>query len=264
MAATIRVRREGKRRMPRKDVGFWSAEAKGYTNTVLGELEHEHRQRWENVLRSYMPAGDTLTILDAGCGPGYFSILLSQMGHTVTAIDFSEAMLKEAASNTARFGIPERVTILRMDAQAPVFPEESFDVIVSRNLTWMFADLKTVYDNWIRLLKPGGRLLVFDCNWYLYCFDSELFRQDEEDLQNALNMGYPYGDISRVYTPARPPEAAAFPLADKLRPEWDRRLLEDLSVSRVSVADNLPQDLRYGYYAVRYAHTPYFAVCAEK
>ena len=250
--------------MPRKDKEYWDTSAKGYTETVLGELEKEHRTRWENLLKAYLPKGETLSVLDAGCGPGYFSILLSSMGHTVTAIDFSEEMLKEAETNTARFGIPEHVTRFRMDAQDPVFPEHSFDLIVSRNLTWMFSDLRAVYSNWLRLLKPGGRLLVFDCNWYLYCFDPALFRLDEEDLQNALKMGYPYGDISRVYTPARPPEAAAFPLADKLRPEWDRRLLEDLSVSCVSVASNLPQDLRYGYYAVRYAHTPYFAVCAEK
>ncbi len=186
------------------------------------------------------------------------------MGHTVTAIDFSETMLKEAEANTARFGVPERVTRFCMDAQAPDLPEGSFDAVVSRNLTWMFSDLKAVYRRWLSLLRSGGRILVFDCNWYLYCFIPSLYRQDEKDLRSAVAMGYPYGELSRVYTPEHPPDPTDFPLADKVRPEWDRRLLETLPVSDITVKAELPQNMRYGTYAIRYAHTPYFVVCAEK
>ena len=92
---------KGGREMPRKDKEYWDTSAKGYTETVLGELEKEHRTRWENLLKAYLPKGETLSVLDAGCGPGYFSILLSSMGHTVTAIDFSEEMLKEAFAPTS-------------------------------------------------------------------------------------------------------------------------------------------------------------------
>ena len=52
-----------------------------------------------------------------------------------------------------------------MDAEAPDFPDEEFDVIVSRNLTWTLPDAEHAYQEWFRVLKPGGVMINLDANY---------------------------------------------------------------------------------------------------
>ena len=52
-----------------------------------------------------------------------------------------------------------------MDAENPDFPDETFDVIISRNLTWTLPHVSHAYKEWIRVLKKGGVLLNFDANY---------------------------------------------------------------------------------------------------
>ena len=44
----------------------------------------------------------------------------------------------------------------------------SFDVIVTRNLTWNLEEPQKAYQEWCRVLKKGGILLNFDAGWYNY------------------------------------------------------------------------------------------------
>ena len=46
-----------------------------------------------------------------------------------------------------------------MDAEHLSFQDESFDVVISRNLTWTLPEAAQAYKEWTRVLKPGGLLL---------------------------------------------------------------------------------------------------------
>ena len=111
---------------------------------------------------------DHLRILDIGTGPGFFPMILAEAGYHVTAIDYTPGMLEKAAENAAKFiGEKSRnIEFKRMDAQALEFEDESFDVIISRNLTWNLPHPEMAYKEWLRVLKKGGKLLNFDANWY--------------------------------------------------------------------------------------------------
>ena len=52
-----------------------------------------------------------------------------------------------------------------MDAEHLSFQDESFDVVISRNLTWTLPEAAQAYKEWTRVLKPGGLLLNFDANY---------------------------------------------------------------------------------------------------
>ncbi|NMA82841.1 MAG: class I SAM-dependent methyltransferase [Epulopiscium sp.] len=54
------------------------------------------------------------------------------------------------------------------------FENKSFYVVISRNVTHTLRYHETVYREWNRVLKPEGRLLIFDANWHLPCYDQEL------------------------------------------------------------------------------------------
>ncbi len=103
--------------------------------------------------------------LDAGCGPGFFSVLLSGAGHKVTGIDGSAGMLAHAERNAAHYGVSPR--LLQGDFAHLLFLDESFDLVVSRNVTHIIREHLKVYGEWLWVLKPGGVLLIFGANWHL-------------------------------------------------------------------------------------------------
>ena len=80
-------------------------------------------------------------------------------------------MLAEAKRNAGPW--QEAIDFRLMDAQKPTFTAESFDVVLSRNLTWVLEDPEQTYGNWRHVLKPGGLLLNFDANWYNYLYDAD-------------------------------------------------------------------------------------------
>lgn len=54
------------------------------------------------------------------------------------------------------------------DAQILPFADNTFDCVCSRNLVWNLEMPQTAYREWLRVLKPGGILLIFDGNHYRY------------------------------------------------------------------------------------------------
>ena len=82
----------------------------------------------------------------------------------MTAIDYTEEMLKKAKNNAGI--LADKIEWYQMDAQALRFADNTFDMIVSRNVTWNLEHPDRAYYEWMRVLKPGGVLLNFDANWY--------------------------------------------------------------------------------------------------
>ena len=84
----------------------------------------------------------------------------------------AEKMLQEARAKALQAGlVPE---FRRMDCHRLDFADNTFDAVISRNLTHTLRDHKQVYKEWLRVLKPGGTLLIFDANWHLTECDEKL------------------------------------------------------------------------------------------
>jgi len=79
---------------------------------------------FKNILRNY-PAK---TALDAGCGSGFHTILLSHLNLTVTGIDNSESMLKLAKKNSKKYQI--NTSFIKGDFISPIVNlENSYDAV---------------------------------------------------------------------------------------------------------------------------------------
>ena len=76
-----------------------------------------------------------------------------------------------------------------MDAHSLSFADNSFDAIVTRNLTWNLERPGDAYRDWHRGLRPGGVLLNFDAGWYSYLFDAEKAEGYREDRERAAKLG---------------------------------------------------------------------------
>ena len=100
---------------------YWNSRAEGYTLSNREELEDEHRIfLWEQQIRRALNGRICRHVLDVGCGPGFFSVLLARLGYEVTAVDYTENMLAEARKNAAHYGVD--IDFRRMDAQKLDFP----------------------------------------------------------------------------------------------------------------------------------------------
>mgnify|MGYP002530079342 CR=1 FL=1 len=165
---------------------------------------------------------DHLRILDIGTGPGFFPMILAEAGYHVTAIDYTPGMLEKAAENAAKFiGEKSRnIEFKRMDAQALEFEDESFDVIISRNLTWTLPHVSHAYGEWLRVLKKGGVLLNFDANYGITDF-SNVADLPENHAHNILG-----DDMMRECEEIK----RQLPISSYSRPAWDLETLGSMEV----------------------------------
>ena len=246
---------------------YWGTRAEGYSEVNEKELAGSQREAWLHVLEEQFPEKkkEEMKILDIGTGPGFFPMILSEAGYTVTAVDYTEEMLEKAKENLGKYtkyGL-ERVTLQRMDAQNLEFADETFDVVISRNLTWNLEKPEQAYQEWMRVLKPGGVLLNFDANWYGYLYDEEKKEAYEADRKKVeeqqLDDHYLCTDIDRMENIAR-----QVPLSAMERPAWDTKVLESLGVCSIQTDSEIWKRVWSEEERLNYASTPMFRVRAEK
>ena len=113
---------------------------------------------------------------------------MSDLGYEVTAVDCSENMLLEARRNVDNAGFS--VQFIKADVHKLPFSDNTFDLLVCRNLVWTLGDPYSAYKEWCRVLKSNGRLLVFDDNWYIRLQDSTLQEKYEQNQKTLESMGY--------------------------------------------------------------------------
>lgn len=246
---------------------YWGTRAEGYSEVNEKELAGSQREAWLHVLEEQFPEKkkEEMKILDIGTGPGFFPMILSEAGYTVAAVDYTEEMLEKAKENLGKYtkyGL-ERVTLQRMDAQNLEFADETFDVVISRNLTWNLEKPEQAYQEWMRVLKPGGVLLNFDANWYGYLYDEEKKEAYEADRKKVeeqqLDDHYLCTDIDRMENIAR-----QVPLSTMERPAWDTKVLESLGVCSIQTDSEIWKRVWSEEERLNYASTPMFLVRAEK
>jgi ubiquinone/menaquinone biosynthesis C-methylase UbiE len=118
------------------------------------------RAAWDRILALVVPAGGPIDALDAGCGTGFLSLELAARGHRVCGVDFAPAMLAAARQKAAAQHLSVRFE--EGDAEQLRFSPGSFDLVISRHVLWTLPHPEAAIDEWIRVLRPGGRLAVVD------------------------------------------------------------------------------------------------------
>jgi len=101
----------------------------------------------------------TGTVVEIGCGEGYLIPTLSKYFDQVVAVDVSEKMLNAAR---AYFSFPNTTFVLD-DIMSPQHPEliaAQYDWVICLEVIEHLPQCKAGVDNMIRLLRPGGMLLL--------------------------------------------------------------------------------------------------------
>ncbi|MCO5385266.1 class I SAM-dependent methyltransferase [Desulfosporosinus sp.] len=241
---------------------YWDKRADSYNEVVQKEMACQKKDAWESLLQKYAGQGENLQILDVGTGPGFFAILLAGLNYSVTAVDKCQDMLGQARKNAEAAG--KNIRFIKADAHAVDLPNESFDVIVSRNVTWLMPNPLEVYQEWYRLLKPNGKVLVFDANWNLRLSDPELQLQCDKYRQLAIEKGYQENKLTPEQREESEAIARKLPLTYERRPLWDQQAFPSCGFQQIEVEENISHLVHDEIERILYYPTPMFTICASK
>ena len=245
---------------------YWTGRASGYSEVNQAELETEQRKKWRDCLQAEISrqfpgiAASQLRILEAGTGPGFFAILLCELGYDVTAIDLTPAMLEEAKKNAG--SMSGSIRFMEMNAEALDFEDASFDVVISRNLTWNLPHPNAAYAEWVRVLRPGGLLLNFDANWYAYLFDEKAQAAYDQDRINSAERGVWDQNVGENFD-VMEDIARRVPLSSIRRPAWDLAELRSLGL-HARADERIWQRVWSEEEKLNFSSTPLFMVRAIK
>lgn len=103
-------------------------------------------------------------VLDAGGGTGKWALPIAELGHEVTLLDISEAMLEVARRNIVQSANADRLHLVQGDMRAMTFEENQFDFIISDRNSLSFCggyeDGRRAIEECFRVLKPGKRFFA--------------------------------------------------------------------------------------------------------
>ena len=98
-------------------------------------------------------------ILEVGLGTG-ISLLSYQRGNRIVGIDISAGMLRRAQDRVIEHGLTNVDALAVMDAKHLALPDATFDVVVAQYVITAVPDPETTLDEFVRVLKPGGEIIL--------------------------------------------------------------------------------------------------------
>ncbi|NOZ42486.1 MAG: class I SAM-dependent methyltransferase [Alphaproteobacteria bacterium] len=99
-------------------------------------------------------------LLDLGCGTGRHAIMMAQEGYQVSATDYAQTALDQAATWAGNSGV--KVNFIPAPAEKQPFPDQSFDGILSYAVLYYLSleKMQLAFREIHRLLKTGGSAFV--------------------------------------------------------------------------------------------------------
>jgi SAM-dependent methyltransferase len=183
----------------------WNREVEGgqsrWTQPVDSEVIARARKGEFSILLTenipvplrWFPSLQGADVLCLASGGGQQGPVLAAAGARVTVFDNSPAQLKQDQRVAERESLSLH-TVEGDAANLTMFPDESFDLIFNPCSTVFMPDVRAVWRECSRVLRPGGILMTGSMNPVHYIFD--LYKADEGILEIAHSI--PYSDLTSI------------------------------------------------------------------
>ncbi len=236
---------------------YWDERSASYSEQSMTQLFGDKRTAWENLIFGSIPENEPLDILDIGTGPGFFSILAALRGHKVTAVDMNTEMLDKARKNA---GLNQVSIRFHQVGNRLPSDDESFDLILSRDVTWTLTNPEEQLKHWASKLKKGGTMLYFDAEWYGYLNNRKKQAEIEANRNEVLKKGgFIYGKASHLEK-----LAAELPMTYKARPGWDIEFWSRQPEYEFDVRENINTYVYNELEQLRYKLFPEFLITVKR
>jgi phosphoethanolamine N-methyltransferase len=195
-----------------KKICFWIWPLNFYRRTIAETFFHnidpKSILRYEKIFgHTYVSTGGEVTtsefcaemglkagmkVLDVGAGIGGSAFFMAKtFGVEVDGVDLSSNMVAIANDylSTMPEEVREKVKFRVEDATAMDYPENHYDVVYSRDTILHIADKKSLFENFFKCLKPGGKVVITDyCQGDLSKLGKEEYNQDFKEY--VAERGY--------------------------------------------------------------------------
>lgn len=120
----------------------------------------------EKRLMEFLQLSGDQTVLDAGCGSGFHSLLIAKelSEGEVIAVDVSTEMLDKLRKNAEKAGVSDRIQVIHADGLNLELEDGSVDRALSAAVWHHLDDPQGACNELARVLRPGGRVVVSDLN----------------------------------------------------------------------------------------------------
>ena len=160
---------------------------------IAGSLDNRIR-RWvqdpKKILGPYIEEG--MTVMDLGCGPGFFSMDMAEMvGNSgrVIASDLQEGMLHKLRTKIQGTELEERITLHKCEEDR-IGISETLDFVLAFYMIHEVPNPKAFFEEIYALLKQKGHLLIVEPR--LFHVSKKAF---EETIRKAMEVGFaPVGE----------------------------------------------------------------------
>lgn len=137
---------------------------------IAGGLDNGIRrflQNPEKILAPYIRKG--MTVLDLGCGPGFFTIEMGRMLHNsgcVIAADLQEGMLNKVKAKIDGTALEQNIRLHKCESES-IGLNEKVDFILAFFMVHEVPDHDKLFAEVKTLLKSGGRMLIIEPNFHV-------------------------------------------------------------------------------------------------
>jgi ubiquinone/menaquinone biosynthesis C-methylase UbiE len=136
--------------------------ASGLDNSLRKLLQNPQK-----LLKPYIAHG--MTVLDLGCGPGYFSVgiayLLNDTGKVIAA-DLQEGMLKKVGQKIKGTDLEQRIVLHKCMADK-IDLTERVDFVLAFYMIHEVPDQDRLFNELRSILKPDGRILIVEPKFHV-------------------------------------------------------------------------------------------------
>ena len=152
-----------------------------------GSLDNRIR-RWlqdpQKILRPYIKEG--MTVLDLGCGPGFFStdiaLMVGKSGRVI-ASDVQDGMLQKLKSKIKGTELADRITLHRC-GEKNIGVSEKVDFVLAFYMVHEVPDQKEFFQEIYSIVKPNGQILLVEPPLHI---SKTAF---EETIRKAVDAGF--------------------------------------------------------------------------
>lgn len=124
-------------------------------------------QNPKKILRPFIRDG--MTILDVGCGPGFFTIEMAKMlngSGKIIAVDLQEGMLEKIRGKIKGTDFEQRIELHKCEKDN-INVTENVDFILAFYMVHEVPDEEKLFSELLSVLKPGGKILIVEPNFHV-------------------------------------------------------------------------------------------------
>jgi SAM-dependent methyltransferase len=154
------------------------------TKAYFHEIESYRFEKLNYLTRRINYAGYVgRRVLDVGCGLGTDTSRFAAGGALITGIDVAEHAIEMAERNFAQRGLTG--SFEAMNGEAMRFADQSFDLVYCHTVLQFTANPEQLVSECIRVLKPGGTLILMALNRYSWLYLLHLLLRVEIDYLDS-------------------------------------------------------------------------------